>query len=284
MLHYLRARALPGVETVQGAGNEARWLRTVRLDNFEGWIAVGAVPDRAQLALTLSVSLLPRLQELMRRVRQLFDLDASPAHVEAHLRADVLLAPLLAQSPGVRVAGAFDRFELAVRAVLGQQVSVAAANTLTGRLIERHGDAAPVSPAPLSRHFPTARKLAALSAAELAGLGLPLRRAASLLALARAAADGVLQPRPTEDLQGLTARLQQVEGIGPWTAHYVAMRGFAQSDAFPAGDLGLQRAMGNLDGSSQRWSETAMQRRASEWSPWRAYAAMALWQAEGGQQ
>ena len=280
MLRYLAGRAIPGVESVlpDDAGG-GHYLRSVRLGGIEGWLRTTHLPGRSQLQLEVAPQLAPVLMPLVARVRSLFDLDANPTVIEAHLAQDALLAPLVARAPGLRVPGAFDVFELAVRAVLGQQVSVAGATTLSGRLVRAFGD--PLDPGrhenqhALTHHFPSAEKLAAAEAVAIAGIGLPAARAQTIRNLAAfAAADGLRMPAGIA-LEEAVARLKGVAGIGDWTAQYIALRALRFTDAFPAGDLGLQKAAAGREGV--RLGERQLAARAAGWSPWRGYAALILW-------
>jgi AraC family transcriptional regulator of adaptative response / DNA-3-methyladenine glycosylase II len=268
MLAYFARRGIRGVEAVLP---DHSYVRSVRLGEMRGWLRISHLPQSRQLQVEVDPALAQALMPLMARVRAQFDLDAHPALIEAHLREDALLAPLLEQMPGLRLPGAFDNFELAVRAVLGQQISVAGATTLAGRLAARFGQAASTPFAEAALHFPTAGELAALPADAIASIGMPAARAKSLLALARFAAEGGLHFAPGATLAQTVQRLRTVPGIGEWTAQYIALRGLRHPDAFPGGDLGLQKAS-RLD------SESALLQRAADWSPWRGYAAMLLWQ------
>jgi AraC family transcriptional regulator of adaptative response / DNA-3-methyladenine glycosylase II len=204
------------------------------------------------------------------RLRALFDLDAQPAVIAESLQRDALLAPWVRARPGLRVPGAFESFELTVRAILGQQVSVRAATTLSGRLVERFGERVD-SPYPeLSWLFPLPEQLAAASEDEVAALGLPASRARSLLALARAVASGSPRLERHADIPRTLAELESLPGIGAWTSHYVAMRALRWPEAFPASDLGLRKALGGM-------TAKAASERAQAWRPWSAYAAMYLW-------
>jgi AraC family transcriptional regulator of adaptative response / DNA-3-methyladenine glycosylase II len=200
------------------------------------------------------------------RARLLLGLDADHARIEPVLRADPLLEPLVAARPGLRVAGAWNGFELAVRAVLGQQVTVAAGRGLAERIALRHGVPLPRPAASLARLFPAAETLAAV---ELDGM--PAARARALRALAVAVTGG-LAIDERQDRESLRAALLELPGIGPWTVEYVAMRALRDPDAFPASDLVLRSALGGI-------SAAQAQRRAEAWRPWRAYAAMHLWAA-----
>ena len=281
MLRYLAGRAIPGVESISSddAGG-GYYLRSVRLDGIEGWLRVRHRPGRGQLQLEVALQLAPVLMPLVARVRSLFDLDANPTVIEAHLSQDALLAPLIARTPGLRVPGAFDVFELAVRAVLGQQVSVAGATTLSGRLVQGFGDLVDFAHHDdrhaLTHHFPSAEKLAVTEVAAIAGIGLPTARAQTIRNLAAFAVAGGLRMPAGIVLGEAAARLKCVPGIGDWTAQYIALRALRFPDAFPAGDLGLQKAAAGPR-ENARLAESRLAARASGWSPWRGYAALLLW-------
>ncbi len=265
LLEFLRARAVPGVEEV----TNDRYRRMVYLGKCAGSLEVRFDSGRADVVALLDPALVPVLSEVVARLRALFDLDARPDLIDAHLGGDPLLAPLIARTPGLRVPGAFDGWELAVRAVLGQQVSVRAATTLAGRLVERFARG--------PGRFPSARQLGRRSPAEIAAIGLPQARAQSIALLARAVAAGELVLRPSGDETALGAELQRVPGIGPWTASYVALRALRSPDAFLPDDLGVKKALGVAR------AEDAL-RIAERFRPWRAYALMHLWRslAAGG--
>lgn len=272
MLNYLAHRAIGGVEAVQ----DDAYMRSVILGKSTGWLRVTHQPQRRQLELEVSPSLSAVLMPLLSRVRKQFDLDANPAVIEEHLRHDPLLAQRIDAMPGMRVPGAFDEFELAVRAVLGQQVSVAGATTLSGRLAQRFGTEAITPFERVRHHFPSPQALAAADAADIAQIGLPRTRAQTICGLAQFAAEGGLHMAPGIALDEAVAKLKTVGGIGDWTAHYIALRALRFPDAFPAGDLGLQKAAA---GESGRLTEKQLAARAAQWSPWRGYAALALWTA-----
>ncbi len=267
LLGFLAARAIPSVEHVDGDV----YRRTAAIGDRVGWLAVRSLAPRPAIELTLSTSLVPRLAALVARVRALFDLDAHPAAIEEALRASPVLAGPVAARPGLRVPGGFDGFELAVRSVLGQQVSVAAATTLAGRLVAALGTPITGAPAPLGHRFPTAAEVAAAGPDAIARLGLPRARAEALIALARAV-DAGLELVPGADPDAITAALVALPGIGPWTASYLAMRALRWPDAFPAGDLIIQRALGVT-------TAAAAERAAAGFRPWRAYATVHLWAA-----
>jgi AraC family transcriptional regulator of adaptative response / DNA-3-methyladenine glycosylase II len=277
MLHYLAGRAIPGVEAVieQSPGSFA-YARSVRLDQTTGWLRITHLPTKNQLELSLSTALAHVLMPLVARVRSQFDLDANPEVIAAHLSADPLLAMQIGRAPGLRVPGAFDVFELATRAVLGQQVSVAGATTLSGRLVQRFGEPVETPFAAVTHHFPTPAQLATANVAQIAAIGLPMARAEAISNLAAFAAQGGLQIKPGTSLEDVIAHLCAVRGIGAWTAQYIAMRALRFTDAFPAGDLGLQKAAIELEGGV-RLTEKQLVARAVNWSPWRGYAALLLW-------
>ncbi len=273
MLAWLAPRATPGVEVVA----DGRYQRTVGLGEHRGIVAVSADRATPALRVELSAPLVPALVPLLTRLRRLFDLDAEPAVVEEPLGGDPWLAALVRRRPGLRVAGAMDGFELALRAVLGQQVSVRGASTLAGRLAVLVGEPLALEPAggpppALDRLAVTADRLAQASEASVAGIGLPRSRARTVVALARAVASGRLDLAPGAELGRVRAGLREIPGVGEWTAEYVLMRALRWPDAFPAGDLGLRKAAGGI-------TAAALRRRAEAWRPWRAYAAAHLWQS-----
>jgi AraC family transcriptional regulator, regulatory protein of adaptative response / DNA-3-methyladenine glycosylase II len=271
LLEFLRDRALPGVEAVR-PDSYARLLGT---HEVPGWIRVSAWPgDEPALRLEVQGVASARLLDLVVRVRRMFDLDADPQAVAGVLAQDRLLARLVARRPGLRLPGAFDGFETAVRAVLGQQVSVAAARTLATRLVQRFGttvDGAPLDA--LDRRFPTPDVLAE---ADLQAIGLTRQRAQTVRSLARAVAEGRVDFRRERGLDDFVARWTALPGIGEWTAHYLALRALGHPDAFPAADLVLRR-VASVDAAPVSTRE--IQHRAEAWRPWRAYAAIQLWRS-----
>jgi AraC family transcriptional regulator of adaptative response / DNA-3-methyladenine glycosylase II len=271
MLAFLAARAIPGLEAVE----PGRYRRTIALGGCHGSVAVAPAAGRRALAATIRFADVRALPAIVARLRRVFDLGADPSAIGAHLAADPRLAPRVAARPGLRVPGAWDGFELAVRAVLGQQVTVAAARTLAARLVAAHGEplAADAEPG-LTAVFPAPARLAA---ADLAPLGLPRARASALSALAAAAAADPALLQPAGDLAAKVACLRALPGVGEWTAQYVALRALREPDAFPAADVGLLRAMADVDGT--RPTPAALLARAEAWRPWRAYAAQHLWTA-----
>lgn len=253
---FLGARAVKGIESVE----ENRYRRVVRLQRSAGEIDVAPAGDRAALVARVSLPLSTKV-EAERRLRSMFDLDAEPERIGRVLSRSPLLRPLIRRHPGIRVPGCWDPFEIVVRAIVGQQVSVAGARTILGRIVEKARDGG--RPA-----FPTA---AELSGIELRGLGMPDRRAGNLRRVSIAVSAGEVSVDGGDECRdGLLA----LPGIGPWTVEYVAMRAFRDPDAFPDGDLVLKRAAGNFDAKTLR----AL---AESWRPFRAYAAMLLWRSAG---
>ncbi|MGO8974408.1 MAG: AlkA N-terminal domain-containing protein [Steroidobacteraceae bacterium] len=269
LLDYLRARAIPGIEAV----DSTHYRRTVALDAHHGWLAVSQARSGDALDLELSQSLAPVIGTLIARVKRLFDLGAVPDAVSALLSKDPVLAKTVRRLPGLRVPGAFDGFEIAVRAILGQQVSVRAATTMAGRWAQEFG-AEIATPFPiLNRLRPSAGHMADLDSAQVAALGIVGTRAASIVQLARALAAGAIHLSAAADTDAEIEALLRLPGIGPWTAQYIAMRALHWPDAFPSGDLVLRRAA--------KSNEKQLLARAESWRPWRAYAAHYLWQSMG---
>ena len=261
LLDFLQARAIPGVEQVSAG----RYTRTVRAAAGAGVIEQIPQPGQGQVLLRAQLDSLAGLGQVVYRARQLLDADADPVAIDAALAADPVIAPLVRARPGLRVPGSYDGFELAVRAVLGQQVSVAAARTFAARIAARHGTAlAGYQPAELGALFPCAEQLAG---ADLSGLGLTTGRQRTLRSLAQAVASGRLNLDPGADPAETAARLAELPGIGPWTISYIMLRS-SDPDAFPASDLGVRRAMARLG---------APPGHQAHWRPWRAYAVLHLW-------
>lgn len=266
MLRFLALRALPGVESVDGL-ELRRTLRWVHQgEELHGWLQCRFEPQRHELHLAVAPVLLPAIGAILQRLRHALDLDAEPA----------LIAPSLATLPqpardGVRVPGALDAFETAARIVLGQQVSVAAARTLAGRLVAEFGPSVATPFAELGRLFPSAACIAAADAARIGKLGIVRQRVGALQALARELAASRIVLQPGAPLDATLAALRALPGIGEWTVQLIALRTLAWPDAFAAGDVGVCKALGTRDAA-------AVLARAETWRPWRAYALMSLWQ------
>ena len=273
ILAFLAARALTGIEHVT---NDS-YARTVQIGQAKGWIRVTRSKRQHVLHLEFTHTLTPVLPALLARVRALFDLDARPDVIARRLARDARVAGLVKANPGLRVPGAFSGFEIALRAVIGQQVSVKAATTVAGRLGAAFGEPI-VTPLPeLTRLTPSAARLARAGAGDIARHGVLGSRAAAIVALARAQESGELRldggahHDPAESI----ARLAQLPGIGPWTAHYVAMRAMRWPDAFPKEDLVVRRMLGGV--TAKEADELSQQ-----WRPWRSYAVMHLWRRAAG--
>jgi AraC family transcriptional regulator of adaptative response / DNA-3-methyladenine glycosylase II len=258
ILDFLRMRALPGVERA----DTKSYARVLKWGDALGWLEIVMGPKG--LMLTLSENLAPHLRPLVANVRGAFDLDAEMSAVDAHLADDAGLARDVSREPGVRVPGALDGFETAIRAVLGQQVTVAGARTLAERLVAKYGARLERGPAGLECAFPDAATLANAGAASIAKIGLPAKRAETVHRLAVASADGKL-PLARGAIASGRAALADIPGIGPWTVEYVAMRALGDPDAYPATDIALINALGRKG------------ERLEHLKPWRAYAAVRLW-------
>ncbi|MEZ5063203.1 MAG: AlkA N-terminal domain-containing protein [bacterium] len=272
LLDYFAARATPGVEEVV----DGEYRRSFAYDDCRGVIRVRRCEDRPCLVLSAPASARRRLMDLAERTRRLFDLGADPVPIADRLGADPVLGDVVRRHAGLRVPGAWDPFELCVRAILGQQVSVKGATTLTGRVAARHG--APLPPAEqdggVTLLFPTPETLAT---APLSDLGIPQQRIDAIRELGRRVSARELPLSWGECHDRTHLALMDVPGIGEWTAQYVAMRALGQPDTFLAGDLGVRRALENGDGMPSAAEALALSER---WRPWRAYAVLYLWKKE----
>lgn len=260
LLKFLTGRSSCGVESTDGQ----RYLRTVALGKHRGWIAVKPSSGKNALSIEVSTSLTPALLPTLARVKRLFDLAAEPQQIAAHL------GPLAEANPGLRIPGAFHGFEMAIRTVLGQQISVKAATTLAGRFATAFGEPIETPFTTLTHTAPTAERVASAKPEEIIALGIIATRANSLLALAHAVAEGRISLEPGCDVETTIARLKELPGIGEWTAQVIAMRGLSWPDAFPHTDLGLYKALNETN-------PKRMLERAEVWRPWRSYAVMHLW-------
>ncbi|WP_198969009.1 DNA-3-methyladenine glycosylase 2 family protein [Xylophilus sp. ASV27] len=271
-LEFLRRRALAGVEAVQGAADGAgpRFVRALAVGGSAGWLQLHFDPERCHAVLRVSDTLCPALPALIRQVRAWFDLDADPAAIDA------VLQPHFPGMEGWRVPGGASGFELAVRAVLGQQITVAAARTLGSRLVRRFGTPVATPFEGIDRLFPTPEVLATAEGDALGALGIVRQRQVAIVALARAVAEGHLALEPGSPPAPAVARLLTLPGIGDWTAQYIAMRALRWPDAFPAGDVALQQALG-VRGLPH--PARAAQAASQAWRPWRSYAVLRAWHA-----
>jgi AraC family transcriptional regulator of adaptative response / DNA-3-methyladenine glycosylase II len=270
LLRFVAQRAIPGVESVDGLSIR-RSVRAGTLGAEAGWIAATFLPEAARVRLEFAPALTPASGRIVAAVRRWLDLDAAPDSIDAALAE-------LPGAPGLRLPGSIDGFELAVRAVLGQQVTVAAARTLARRLVATFGSPLATPWPDIDRTFPAPETLAALEPARIAELGIIGARAQAIVALARAWPEiaSALQPRSEPDV--LIERLCRLPGIGPWTAHYVAMRVLGWPDAFPPNDVAVLKAMRQLFGTASPRDALA---RAQTWQPWRSYAVLRLWNTLG---
>jgi AraC family transcriptional regulator of adaptative response / DNA-3-methyladenine glycosylase II len=295
MLAFLAGRAIPGVESVTADS----YRRTVEVGGTAGTIEVTLGPSApavtassspsarakarqaaaphhsAHLLMRVELPHCPNLIGVVERARRIFDLGADPARIAEQLRRDATLAPLVASLPGMRVPGAWDGFELAVRGVLGQQITVQGATTLAGRLVREFGTPLAAPQGDLTHVFPSA---SALVDADIARIGVPRSRAAALRNLAAAVLDGRLRFDAAQGLDEAVERICAIPGLGPWTAHYIAMRGLAEPDAFPESDIGIRRALGS---ATELAPISVVRRRAEAWRPWRSYAVIYLWNSLG---
>ena len=272
MIGFFRTRRIEGMEFVSAAGEAPQLGRTLAIEargaTHAGWLVAQFEPERSQVVLRVSDSLREVLPLVIRRVRAMFDLDADPQAINAVLHAS------FPAGDGLRVPGALSGYELAVRAVLGQQITVAAARTLAQRLVERFGVDLETPYAALRRLFPAPAVLAAAEGDALGQLGIVKQRQAAIVAIARAVAERKLRLYSGADLAATVTALTALPGIGDWTAQYIAMRALRWPDAFPAGDIALQKAL-KVQGSKHpaREAEAASQ----AWKPWRSYAVVRAW-------
>ncbi len=268
LLEFLSTRALKGVEFVQGGA----YLRTVQIGDYTGWIHVLHAPKQRALKVELTHSLTPVLPTLLGRLRNLFDLSARPDIINAHLSGDERLAEAIARNSGLRVPGAFEGFELAVRGILGQQITVKGAATLAGRFVEAFGEEIGTSHSELTRLCPTAMRIATATVDEISSLGIIATRAKSIIAIADEIASGRLKLEAGADPEATVKQLVALPGIGPWTAHYIAMRALRWPDAFPKEDIALLKRLGGI-------TPAAAEAMSQPWRPWRSYATLHLWQS-----
>jgi AraC family transcriptional regulator of adaptative response / DNA-3-methyladenine glycosylase II len=272
MLRFLDGRAIAGVEVV----TKDSYSRVVEFGDEAGSIPGWHAPEQSSLRVTVRFPRLDVLPTVITRIRRQFDFGAEPNAIAAALSSDPVLAPMVAVRPGLRVPGGWDGFEIAVRAVLGQQITVQAATRLAGRIVAKLGaEVSEKGDAPgLTHVFPRPERF---GSNVLAKLGMPKARAASLAAIAAAVIADPQLFDPRRDLDDAVARLKELPGIGEWTAQYIAMRALGESDAFLAADIGLQRSVAK---SGKRPTTQQLLARAERWRPWRAYATLHLWMAE----
>ena len=272
MIRFLEARAIAGLEIA----TPESYCRAIEIDGAIGSIQVRHAPEDSSLHVTVRVPRLKVLPSIIARIRRQFDLGAEPIAIASALSGDPILAPLVLARPGLRVPGGWDGFEIAVRAVLGQQITVKAATKLAARVVSTLGRqiAEPCGVAGLTHLFPRPEQF---DAKALVGLGMPKTRAMTLVGVAQAMlADGHLF-EPRRDLDEAVARLRDLAGIGEWTAQYIALRALGESDAFLAADVALQRRCST---NGRRPTAQQLLAHAQRWRPWRAYAMLHLWMAD----
>ena len=266
VLEFLRLRRLKDVEEVENGA----YLRTVRIGSKSGWIRVRHRPAKRAIEIEVSPGLYGLELRLSERLRHLFDLDAQPTAISKVLAQDPLLRAGVKANPGLRIPGAFDPFELTIRAILGQQITVKAATTIGGRFAEAFGQKI-VTPVPtLSRLTPSSGRVARASVDQVARLGIVSARSRCILGIAAAFESGALQLEPGNEPAKAIEQLVALPGIGPWTAHYIAMRALRWADAFPKEDIAVRN---NLGGLSPKRAEALSQ----AWRPYRAYAVLHVW-------
>nr|WP_298681781.1 AlkA N-terminal domain-containing protein [uncultured Dongia sp.] len=274
MLSYLKARAIPGIERV----TEDCYARSIALDGQFGSVEIGHDARACSLVATIRFPCVRALPQIIARIRRVFDLGADVTLIGAHLAQDPQLRPLVTARPGLRAPGGWDGFELAMRAILGQQVTVTAGRQLAAKLVASCGTALPPaarSPADLTMAFPTPAQVAA---ADLGMLGMPNARRQALANMALAALANADLFRAGGNVEETIAKLCAIKGIGDWTAHYIALRVVRETDAFPASDIGILRGATSPGGA--RPTPKELLQMAEAWRPWRAYAAQHLWAAD----
>jgi AraC family transcriptional regulator of adaptative response / DNA-3-methyladenine glycosylase II len=275
LLSYLKARQISGVEVIENN----HYCRSIRKGKNHGVIKVTLSEKDSHLELTLQINDMTGLMNTVQRVRRIFDLGADPMYITDHLKKDPELSPIIASSPGLRIPGGWDNFEIAVRTVIGQHISIQAANTITRRLVQRYGTPIRNSFIPGITHlFPSPQVIAT---ADLAGIGLPEKRARTLLTLASKVAKGEIVLEGMVHPGVVKSRLMQIPGIGAWTTEYIAMRALREPDAFPAADLAIKRELQEMSSRPVTHPHLGETNRPDIWRPWRAYAAMYLWKSHG---
>ncbi len=269
LLSFFADRAIAGVESVGPTHYRRTLALQIGTERVTGWIEIAAAIDEAGVEVRVDARLARALPRVLATVKQAFDLNCRPGEINA------VLGDLAHGNPGLRLPGAFDPFEIAVRAIVGQQITVRAARTLIGRVVQRFGTPLSTPFTDIDHLFPVASEIAACEPADIASLGVIATRARAIIAIAQALTDGSLRLDSTTDAEQAIATLCKIPGIGPWTAHYIAMRALHWPDAFPPGDVGVLRALGQTRAQAGR--------SATAWRPWRAYAVIHLWRRAGQQ-
>ena len=270
LLAFFARRAIPGVEQIDSESYSRRFA----LDGAIGSLRVSHIADDDALAVVIDFPRAAQIDDICARVRRMFDVDADIATIHARLGRKPPLRALVRRHPGQRLPGGWDGFEIAVRAVLGQQISVAAARTLASRLVQRFGTQVSLPSGEECHLFPPPRDLVE---ADFVAIGLTRARAQTLRSMAQALCEGRVDFRPDQSLEEFVEKWVQLPGIGAWTAHYIAMRALSHADAFPAADLVLRKAVSS-DGKPVPLKQLQMM--AEAWRPWRAYAVLHLWRGQ----
>lgn len=266
LIHFLSSRSSEGLIVVDGE----TFSSSLCIGENTGWFTVSNNEAQHCLQATIAQTLVPCLSQVIARLRHLFDLDANPIVIENTLRRSKILKPLIKRTPGLRIPGTLDGFELALRAILGQQVTVKAASTLFKRFVEAFGEEIETPIHNLNRLPPSAQTVAQASLQRIINLGLTQKRAETVQTVAREFANNTIELIPNSDFDSVKQTLQNIKGIGPWTADYIAMRALADPDALPASDLGLMKAL-KVEKPKDVIAAT------ESWRPWRAYGAIHLW-------
>ncbi len=266
LLRFLKARRLTGVEHLE----DHRYIRSLEVEQHRGWLEVQHKPDLHKLSVRMAPSLIPALPVVLNRLHHLFDLNARPDVIASHLSDDPRLKESIERHPGLRVPGALDGFEVAIRAILGQQITVKAANTLAKRFIAVFGERVETPYPELTALFPTPNRIARAGVDEIASLGIIQRRAESILRLAREVDSGRLELDAGALVERTIELLVALPGIGPWTAQYIALRALQWPDAFLKEDMALRKALGGV-------TAARAEHISQPWRPWRSYATMHLW-------
>jgi AraC family transcriptional regulator, regulatory protein of adaptative response / DNA-3-methyladenine glycosylase II len=273
LLYYLKGREIAGVEVVDIENN--RYYRSIRLEHSQGVMMVTPAKKEGHLELTLEIKNTADLMEIVRRVSRQFDLSADPLFINQYLAQDPSLVDIITAYPGLRVPGGWDNYEIAIRTILGQQISIAGANTVTARLVSYCGDqAAPSFQSGITHYFPTPSTIAALTVPQLAKIGMPGKRAETLILLSEKIASKKIQIEGVIHGESVKRSLLDIPGIGPWTVEYISMRALREPDAFPATDLALKRELADL---ATDLAAPKKMKRPDCWRPWRSYAAIYLW-------
>jgi AraC family transcriptional regulator, regulatory protein of adaptative response / DNA-3-methyladenine glycosylase II len=266
ILDFLRTRMIKEIEWV----TNDEYLRTVRMGKHKGWLRVRNNPQKHALTIEFTHTLTPVLPALLGRLKDLFDLSARPDLISSLLKKDKILKDIVKNNAGLRVPGAFDGFELAIRAILGQQITVKAATTLSCRFAEAFGEKI-ITPIPkLSRLSPLPEKIAKASVDDIAKLGIVSARAKAIIALAKTCRAGMLNLESSSHPEKVIEQLVALPGIGLWTAHYIAMRALRWPDAFPKGDIAILNNLGNITAKEA-------DKMSQKWRPWRSYAVLYIW-------